>query len=78
MNYSQIKYADGLDKFLMIFGVIAALVGSGVYPLLFLMYGESANIFVEIAKDQIKKPNSTTTFNNLTNATSNATNFNKW
>jgi hypothetical protein len=47
----------------MIIGAISALISSGIYPLMFLMYGRVANVFVDLTKDKIN----TTDTTNITN-----------
>lgn len=43
----------------MILGTISALISSGIYPLMFLMYGQVANVFVDFTKNKLN----TTAFN---------------
>ena len=48
----QFRYADTLDKALILLGTVVALASAAIYPLMFLLYGSTATVFVDQAKNQ--------------------------
>lgn len=67
----MLKYADSLDKFLMVIGIIAALGSALIQPLSFLLYGNVATILVnsQILASYSSKLNTTTTTSATTTST---------
>ncbi|CAF0763048.1 unnamed protein product [Brachionus calyciflorus] len=49
-TFELFRYSDFLDKILLIFGTVFALVSAGIYPLMFYMYGNVVGAFLDQQK----------------------------
>ncbi|CAF0878135.1 unnamed protein product [Brachionus calyciflorus] len=67
--FKLLSFSDWIDKFLMIIGILASLGASAIFPLMYVFYGQVANLFINYG-NQTNNTNS-----NLTEFSSSTTPF---